>query len=487
MGCLNMKSGLLEDMRTTICLAFAILLSQLPTTATGQQKWTLDDCMDYAIAHNTEMRHLKNEQKHREINAQASKDARLPRINGGIGGYVGVLHHKGDGTEIASQFETSTNRFDANESLLSMGLTGILPLYTGNRLSSQIKASKYSLLAAKEDLRSAEKDLRIQVAAAYLQVLYNKGEEKIAQERLQVSRLLLTRARSLFDKGKRPESDVAEASAMVSRDEALLTAAEGNITLSKLDLKQLLNMPDSIEFDLCEPTDSVDVIQIHPDDYYTQTSSRHPAVQSAQYGILQAEQGVKLARSGYYPSLSLFGELSTYWVNLNTEASRSGQVPLLTPWRKIGTLNYNLSSEIDWKWKNFLFGVVGLQLSIPIFNAFETKARIRNAKINLDDARIARDDALQRIQKDLSQAWQGAVTAHKRYQAESKAREASALAYSYVLKRYDAGRATLFDLSQSRQQWFTASENALRMKYEYLIRKKILDIETQLFTQDATK
>jgi outer membrane protein len=470
-------------MRKIGLLFILYCMTLCPTDA--QRLWTLDECMDYAIEHNTEMRHLQNEQHRREINAQASKDARLPRINGDIRGYVSTLHHKGDGTPMIGRYDTSTNRFDANTSLLNMGLTGIVPLYTGNRLSSQIKADKYSLLAAKEDVRSAGKDLRIQVAAAYLQVLYNKGEEKIAQERLEVSRLLLTRARSLYDKGKRPESDVAEASAMVSRDEALLTAAEGDFTLSKLDLKQLLNMPDSIEFDVCEPTDSMDVIQIHSNDYYTQTSSRHPAVQSAHYSILQAEQGVTAARSGYHPTLSLFGELGTNWVNLDTEASRSGHVPLLTPWRNIGSLNYFLSSEIDWKRKNFFFGVVGLQLSIPIFNAFETRARIRTAKVNLEDAKLAHDDALQRIQKDISQARQGAVTAHKRYEAEIKAEESSALAYRYVLKRYDAGMATLFDLSQSRQQWFTASENALRMKYEYLIRKRILDILTQLLTQDT--
>ena len=272
---------------------------------------------------------------------------------------------------------------------------------------------------------------------------------------------------------------------MVSRDEALLTAAEGDFTLSKLDLKQLLNMPDSIEFDVCNPTDSIDIIQIHSDDYYTQTSSRHPTVQSAHYGILQAEQGVTAARSGYHPTLSLFGELGTNWISLDTEASRSGQVPLLIPWGPLGSLNYNLSGESSWMRKNFLFGVVGLKLSIPIFDAFETKARIRTAKINLEDAKLAHDNALLRIQKDISQAWQGAVTARKRYEAEIKAEESSALAYRYVLKRYDAGMATLFDLSQSRQQWFAASENALRMKFEYLIRKKILDIETQFVTKDV--
>ena len=136
-----------------------------------------------------------------------------------------------------------------------------------------------------------------------------------------------------------------------------------------------------------------------------------------------------------------------------------------------------LNFDTDWKWKNFLFGYVGLRLSIPIFNAFETRARIRTAKVHLEDARLAHNDARQRINKDIRQAWQAALTASRRYEAEIRSEESSALAYRYAQKRYDAGMATLFDLNQIRQQWFTASENALRMKYEYLIRKRILDIQ----------
>ena len=439
-------------------------VSFCPTKA--QRLWTLDECMDYAIAHNTDMKHLQNEQRRREVKAQASKDARLPRFSGDMGGYYGALHHS-----------DSRNRFDIYGSIINIGLSGAVPLYTGNRLSSQIKADKYSLKAAMEDVNSAAKDLRIQVAAAFLQVLYNKGEEKIAQQRLEVSQLLLKRARSLYDKGKRPESDVVEATAIVSRDEALLAAAEGDITLSALELKQLLNLPDSVEFDICEPTDSLSLDLHQP--IITDIFS-HSSVQSANYGILRAEQDLKKARSGYYPKLALEAQLGTFWTTINTKLSHSGELRLQEPFINLGGIRYDINSEAEWKNKNFLYTMVGLKLSIPVFDAFETKARIRTAKVNLEDAKIAYDDAQQRIQKNISQAWQGAVTAYKRYEAEVKSEESCALAYRYVLKRYDAGMTTLFDLSQSRQQWFTASENALRMKFEYLIRKKILEIQTQM-------
>ena len=428
----------------------------------AQQAWTLDECMDYAVTHNTEIRHLQHQQQRRQISVQSSKDARLPRFNGDVGGYTGTLHHSGDG-----------RRFNANESLLNIGLTGAVPLYTGGRLRSEIKANKYSLMAASEDVRAAEKDIRVQVAAAYLQLLYNKGEASIARQRQEVSQLLLNRARSLFDKGKRPESDVAEAVAMVSRDEALLTAAEGDIALAMLELRMLLNLPDSVDFDICEPTDSVDN---SPFTINQSPLTLHPAVQSANYSILQAEQGVKTARSGYFPTLSLIGELGTAWVSLDANASHSGQVPLVTPWGPFVNINYRFSYDAEWKRKNFLYGLVGLRLSVPIFNAFETRARIRSAKVNLEDARLAYDDARQRTDRDIRQAWQEAVNARKRYEAEVKSAESSALSYRYAMKRYNAGMATLFDVSQIHQQWFTASENALRMKYEFMVRKRILEI-----------
>ncbi len=437
--------------------------------AGAQRQWTLDECMEYAIVHNTDMKHLQNEQKRREVKMQASKDARLPKFNADMGGYISTLHHAGN-----------NNKLDANLSVANIGLTGAVPLYTGNRLQGQIEADKFSLLASIEDIRLAERNLKVQVAALYLQVLYNKGELKIANERLKVSQMLLKQARSLFERGSRPESDMVEAAAIVSRDEALLTAAEGDIALARLDLKQLLNLPDSVDFDVCEPDDSTNTTPLlSPLTFYTQASTSHPAVQSAGYSIQQAEQGVKLARSGYLPTLSLVGEIGSLWATLGAKASHSKYVPLMLPYGSLGGLSYHLSAEGDWKRKNFLNAIIGLKLSIPVFDAFGTKARIRTAKVNLEDARLAYDDAHQRIRRDITQAWQEAVNARKRHDAEVKAEQSCALAYRYVLKRYNAGMATIFDLSQSRQQWFAAAENALRMKYEFLIRKKILDIQSQ--------
>ena len=457
----------MRDMNYKIPVLSVLLLALLPLQANAQHQWTLDECMDYAIAHNIEIQYRLNELNRRTVTSQASKDARLPRFMGNASATTSMLRHKNGGF-----------RFDANASLLDMGLSGEIPLYTGNRLSSQIKADKYALLAAGEDVAQTERDIRVQVAAAYLQLLYNQGEVSIARQREELSQQLLTRARSLFDKGKCPKSDVAETTAMVSRDQALLAAAESDVVLARLDLRLLLNLPDSVDFDICQPSDSIETLPLLQSySTYAQTSTTHPSVRSANFTIMQAKQGIKAARSGYLPTLSLIGRLGTSWVNLNIDASQKGQLPILSPWGSLGTIGYNISYESDSRCQNFLTGMVGLSLSVPIFNGFETKARIRTAKVSLDDAQLAYADAQQRVSRQISQSWHRASTAYQRYQAEVKAQQASALAYSYALKSYDAGKATIFDLSQSRQQWFTATENVLRIKYEYLIRKRILDIQ----------
>ena len=442
-------------------IIFILFLSS--SHAVAQQRWTLTECMDYAIGHNIELMHLLNEQKRREVQAQASKDARLPQFSGEMGGYTGTLRHRGDG-----------NRFDADVSLIDMGLRGALPLYTGNRLSSQIKADRYSHLAALENVRTADKQLKIQVAAAYLQLLYDKGEADIARQRLEVSRLQLTKARSLHNKGKRPESEVAEAMAIVSSDEALLAAAEGSISLARLDLMQLMNLPDTLAFDVSEPDDSVAAPGDAP-----ALADTHPAIRSANYSVLQAEQGVTTARSGYLPTLSLVGEVGTSWISIDADASHNGNIPLFLSLETSEGYSYRLNGDWNWKNKNLINAYVGLKLQLPVFDAFGTKARIRMAKLSLDDARLRLFETQHRVRKEMHQAWQGAVTAYKRYEAEQQSEAANALAYSYALKRYDAGMATLFDLNQSRRQWFIASENVLRLKYEYIIRKKILDIQTE--------
>ena len=175
---------------------------------------------------------------------------------------------------------------------------------------------------------------------------------------------------------------------------------------------------------------------------------------SANYTIQKAQQDVKVARSGYYPSLSLRASFRDYYYGLFDGGNPGFKTQL----------------------KDSYQAMIGLKLSIPIFNAFDTRNKIRRAKVGLKDAKVMLDENKLQLRKNIEQAYFNALTAQKKYAAEVKSESANSLSYKYVEKRYDSGRSTIFELNQSRQKWFAASENALRAKYEYLIRKKILDI-----------
>ena len=430
-------------MRILSIIVAVALGSALPKSLQAQT-WTLNDCLAYALEHNTDIAKRINECQRREVQWQSSKDARLPVVSSNIEEDINTGTFTGTGIPMK-----------ANLAFTLFEMSASMPLYTGSRLTSQIRSDKFSLLAAKEDLQDAMKNLKVNVASYYLQVLYNKGEIDIARKRLEVSYKMLNRAKSLYDKGKCPESDVAEAEATATRDESLLTTAEADYTMALLTLTQLLNLPATEAFEVCEP-DGEYLSQQLPsfNEVYSKVENTYPSVKSADYTIHKAQQDVKVARSGYYPTLSLGASFRDYYYGLFDGG------------------NPGLGTQL----KDSYQAMVGLKLSIPIFNAFDTRNKIRRAKIGLMNAKVVLDDKKLQLRKNIEQAYFNALTAQKKYAAEVKAESANSLSYKYVEKRYDSGRSTIFDLNQSRQMWFSASENALRAKYEFLIRKKILDI-----------
>lgn len=409
----------------------------------AQKIWTFEECLEYAVSHNTEISKRLNELKRREVTLQSSKDSRLPVLNATIDQNISTGTNTSTGTPIQA---------DLGLTFLSANLS--MPLYTGSKISSQIKSNEFSHLAASADLKNAEKNLRMNVAAYYLDVLYSRGQLNIAKQKVELSASMKKRATSLFNNGKCPESEVAEAEAMLSRDEADVVTAEGNVTMNKLKLAHLLNILNIDDFELADISDSYfgNELLMPAADIYTSIENSYPTIISANYNIKKAEQDIKIARSGYYPTLSLVGSFQDFYCGL-FDGGNPGFGPQL---------------------KNNYQAGIGLRLSIPVFNAFETRNRIRHAKIALIDAETNLTDSKLQLRKDIQQAYYNANIAQKKYAAEQKSESSSSISYRYTEKSYSVGRATLFDLNQSKQQLITSRENALRAKYEYCIRKIIL-------------
>jgi len=428
-------------MKYIIIILFAILQ---PCLCYAQKVWTLDECMEYAMSHNTEISKRLIEKTRKEQKLRSSKDAKLPTVSSNIS------------QDYSSGVNNSTGMLMTGNLLLTkVGIKASMPLYTGSKLTSQIKSDKFSLMAATEDLKNSSKNLRINVASHYLQVLYDKSEVEVLKKKVELSQSLLEKAKAFVNVGKSPESEVATAEALLSTDKADLIVAESNATLSLLDLVQLLNLPSIEDFDVCEPKELNYELLDDTESLYMEVEKTYPTILRAQYNVQKAKHDIRVARSGYYPNLDLEVSLQEFYYKiLGEQSSPSFRDQIKT--------NYQ--------------ALVGLKLTIPIFNAFQTRNNIRNAKTALADANVALIDAQLNLRKDIQQAYYKALTAKDKYEASVKSEKSNAISYEYLERKYSVGRASLYDLNQSKQQWFSSKESAIRAKYELIIRMKILEL-----------
>lgn len=421
-----------------------LMLLALPLLSFGQ-KWSLDKCVEYAIVHNPEILHRQLQYDNQKEVLSETAVSRAPIISIG----VQETMHSGNTLIMYS--------IDEN---LTMSLTQVaaqleMPLYTGGSISNSKTAERYMLKAAAENIALTKINIRIRVAAAYLQLLNNISQEEIAMEQVALCAEQLENVEKLVAEGKRTNADLAEARSALSSAEHMYTAANGNTIISKVDLVNLIGLDDETGFEIEEMLDTVDETEIVPLLPLLNNIDKHPSVLSAQYNLSSAEYRAKAAKSAMYPQLSMFLNYNNYF------------------YLPIGYKDFHIGSQLgDNGW-----GALGLKLAIPILNLPATR-QVSRAKLAWNDAQVTLDESRKEISKQLREAYYQTITAKERYNSAVKAESAAEEAYTYQKRMYDVGRSTTYDLDQSRLQWFAASEEAIRSKYEYLLRNKILEFYT---------
>lgn len=424
------------------------------------QTMSLEDCITYALEHNTSIEQRKIAEENQRVQLDNSRNNRLPSLNASMSQGWGF----GRST---SREGTTIDRTSANS---SFNLSTSVPLFTGFRIPNQIKSDEYSLKAASENLRQARRNVGVQVATYYLNALYYRGLVDVQRRQLELDQAALEKARALFEAGKRPESEVATADAQVALTEHSLTEAIGNEILARLDLMQMLNLDGDVrEFSIVELEEGNGKIEVGdvaldvkgadsgiegtPDGIFDLAVANYPSILAAQYNLESSRYQLKVARSGYLPTLSLSASYSN---------------------------SYNYVYDMD----NIRFGkqldlngseYIGLSLNIPIFDRFQTRNSMRQARLNIENQNMALIEARQSLNKEIQQAYWNAQKARDNYTSAQKANASTALAYQYESDRYDSGKGTSYDLQQARTRMEKAQHDEVQAKYEYLMRIKILE------------
>lgn len=428
-------------MNKSIVLVLAVMTS---IGASAQQKWSLAQCIDYAIKNNITIKQYETNERLQEVQLSTSRNSRLPSLDANIGQNFSF----GRGLTADNTY-TNTN---TSSSSFSLGTS--MPLFTGFQIPNQIKLNQLNLKAATADLEKARNDVSMRVAQSYVEILYNMEVCDVAKRQITIDSLQMVRLQAMVDNGKASEVQLSQQRSAMAQSKLALTQADNNYRLSVLALTQLLEMPSPDGFSIVRPSANLmQKVLPAPDVIYEEALGIKPEIQSEQLRVQGAKTSVKLAQSGLYPQLSLSAGLGTnYYKTSGYKASSFGE-----------------------QIKNNFSQYIGFNLSIPIFNRFATRNNIRSARLQLANQELQLDNAKKSLYKEIQQVYYNAVAAHSKYESSNQACVSTTDAFNLVRAKYENGKANITEFNESRNNLLKAESDLVQAKYEYLYQTSLLD------------
>jgi len=426
-----------------------ILLLLISTCGFAQKRWTLQECTQYAIENNIEIKQQLLSVENSEIELNTSRNRRLPDLNASASQSLNMGRSPSMATGIYEQ-NTSTGT--------GFSLSSSLPIYNGLRTSNEIKSNEINLKAAIEGLNRAKESLSLNVAGYYLDVLFKKEILKVCFEQCTLTAKQVERTAVMAEEGKVPLSQLYDIKAQLAKDETNRTNAQNQLSHSLLDLAQLLNITDFMHFDILEP-EHIDAINIdfiqNPDEVYEIALTQKPLIKEATYRLENSEIGIRIAKSSSLPSVSVGVSYSNGFNHL------------------FGSDVTNTS--VSTQFSNNGREAIGFNINVPIFNRFQTRNQVRSARLNREARTLDLDNAKIALLKEIQQAYLSAVAAQSKYLAAEKALEATLEAFKYAEERYHLQMISVYEYSEAQTKLYFSRSEQMQAKYDFIFRSKILD------------
>ena len=425
------------------CLVFAATLSQ-PLSA--QQSWSLRQCCDYAIEHNISIKQKDNQRKQRDLQLSTAKNSRLPDLSASASESFSF----GRGLTLDN---TYTNRSTTSTSL-SLGTT--VPLFTGFKIPNQIKLNQLNLEAATQDLEKAKNDIRMQVAKAYVQILYDTEIAEVAHRQITIDSAQVARLEVFVQNGKASQAELSQQQSTLAQAHLTATQADNNLQLSILALSQLLELPSPEGFSIARPAATAPTASLtgfSPDAIYQEALAMKPEVQAEQLRLTASERNIKIAKAALYPTLNFSAGLqSNYYKTNGVQAD-----PFTT------------------QLKNNFSQYIGFNLNVPIFTRFQTRNSVRSARIDRENQVLQLENVKKTLYKEIQQVYYNAIAADSKYHSSEVAAQSSKDAFTLVQAKYENGKATITEFNESKNNYLKAESNLVQARYENLYQQALLD------------
>ena len=415
----------------------------------GQPKlWSLRECCDYAVEHNISIKQKQNACRQQELTLSTSKNSRLPDLSGSVGQNFSF------GRGLTAQ-NTYSN---TNTSSTSFSLGTSVPIFTGFQIPNQIKLDQLNLEAATADLEKAKNDIRMQVAQAYVQILYDMEIVEVAHRQIEIDSMQVVRLQAFVDNGKAAGAELSQQKATLANSRLTATQADNNTRLAILTLTQLLELPTPDGFsivrpDLAELVGLVGLDLVSPDQIYAEALGVKPEILSEELKLKGMEHSIKIAQAGNLPTLSLSGGLGTNYY----------------------TTSGFKSDAFGTQLKNNFSQYIGLNLNVPIFNRFQTRNRIRNARINQENQQLTLDNTKKTLYKDIQQVYYNALNAQSKEKSSEEALKSTKDAFTLMQAKYENGKATITEFNESKNTYLKSESDLVQARYENLYQHALIE------------
>jgi outer membrane protein len=424
------------------CCVTAALSTLTPLTAAAQShQWTLRECCDYAVAHSITIKQQENQCRQQELQLSTSKNSRLPDLSASVGQNFSF----GRGLTEANTYSNT------NTSSTSFSLGTSVPLFTGFQIPNQIKLNQLNLEAATADLEKAKNDIQTQVAKAYVQILYDMEIADVARRQVAIDSMQVVRLQALVDNGKASGAELSQQQASLASSRLTATQAENTQRLAVLTLTQLLELPTPDGFTVVRPVLNEELRMKNqgcpsPDAIYAEALGVKPEILAQQLRLRATDHSIKIAQAGYMPTLSLSGGLgSNYYTTSGFNADGFGT-----------------------QLKNNFSQYIGLNLSIPIFNRFQTRNSVRNARIEQQNQQLALDKTKKTLYNEIQQVYYNTLNAQEKEKSSAEAVRSSNDAFQLMQAKYENGKATITEFNEAKNTYLRAESDYVQARYELL-------------------
>lgn len=430
-----------------------VVLSMLMLTLTisAQKKWTMQECIDYAMANNITLQKSKLQKQSATEELKGSKAALLPTLSASTNQSVGYQPWKDSGVSTVTNGMVNT-KVDKTYYNGSYAVNAQWTVWNGNRNTNTIKLNKIAEDEAELQTKETANSIQERIAQLYTQILYLAENVKVNEQMLETAKKNEERGQEMVSVGKMSKADLAQLSAQRATDEYNIVETRSQLLNYKLQLKQLLEITDETEFDVAIPeiTDTMVMKEIPTlQGVYEQALLNRPEIERSKLAIKSSDVSLSVAKAGWLPTVSMTGSLGTSTNSLSSNG-----------WGKQMKTNFD--------------AMAGVSVSVPIYDGRSTKTSVNKAKIQQLSAQLDLLDQQKTLYSTIQEYWLNALTNQQKYKAASATVESEQQSFDLLQEQFRLGLKNIVELMTGKDNLLSAQQNQLQSKYQTIYNQQML-------------